>query len=342
MRLSGFVVSLCILLSSVASFADEVFLKNGDRLTGQIVRMTDDKLVFKSAVAGEVTINLSEVRTLSSETPLEIHLKDGTVLNQPVAPAEPNGFSITTGKPLQPQKFGLPQVASINPPAKPGPKWTGSLSGAFASTSGNTSTETLSGSLTAVRRSEKDRITVNADTARSIREDPDTGDDDTTENWWKTKAQYDYFVSKKWFGFVNARYEKDAIAELDRRVVVGGGAGYQWIEEPDTTFSTSLGLATLYEKFENEGDGDSELSLQAGYNLSKTLYKRVKLLHDLTYYPSVEQFSDYFLTTSAEVRATMVKNLYASFRVIFDYDASPAENRGNTDVKYLVGVGFEF
>jgi hypothetical protein len=59
MRLAMFVVTLCILLSSAVGFADELYLKNGDRLTGQIVRMTDDKVVFKSAVAGEVTVNLS-------------------------------------------------------------------------------------------------------------------------------------------------------------------------------------------------------------------------------------------------------------------------------------------
>jgi putative salt-induced outer membrane protein YdiY len=333
---------LFILSCSAASLADELYFKNGDRLTGQIVRMTDDKLVFKSNVVGEVTVSLSDIRTLSSEAPLEVHLKDGTVLHKPVAAAEPNQFSIAAGEPLKPQTFALTQVASINPPAKPEPKWTGSISGSVASTHGNTSTESFSGSFSTMRRSEKDRISANADYARSERKDPDTGDEDTTENWWKTKAQYDYFFTKKFFGFVNGRYEKDAIAELDRRVVVGGGGGYQWIEEPETSFSTSFGLASLYEKFDNETDSNSEISLQAGYNLSKTLYKRVKLLHELTYYPSVEQFSDYFLTTSAELRATMVKNLFASFRVIFDYDASPAEGRGSTDVKYLLGIGLTF
>ena len=342
MRFTVPVISLCTLLLPVVGFADELYFKNGDRLTGQIVRLTDDKMVFKSQVAGEVTVSLSDLRTFTSEAPLEIHLKDGTVLHQPVAAAEPNGFSIATGKPLQAQTFALAQVAAINPPAKPLPKWTGSVTGSVSSTHGNTKAESVAGSFNTVRRSEKDRITANADYARSQQEDPDTGEDNVTENWWKTKAQYDYFFTKKFFGFVNGRYEKDAIADLDRRVVVGGGGGYQWIEKPDTSFSTSFGLASLYEKFNNDTESNSELSLQAGYNLSKTVCKRVKLLHELTYYPSLEKFSDYFLTTSAEVRATMVKNLFASFRVIFDYDTSPAIGRGSTDVKYLLGVGLEF
>lgn len=342
MRFATTVLSLCTLLFPAVSFADELYFKNGDRLTGQIIRLTDDKLVLKSQVAGEVTVSLSDLRAFSSETPLEIHLKDGTVLNQPVTAAEPNGFSITTGKPLQPQTFTLAQVAAINPPPKPLPKWTGNITGSVSSTSGNTHAESVAGSFSTMRRSEKDRITASADYVRSRQQDPATGEDHVTENWWKTKAQYDYFFTKKFFGFVNGRYEKDAIAELERRVVVGGGAGYQWIEEPQMSFSTDFGLASLYEKFDNQTESNSEISLQAGYNFSKTLYKNIKVLHDLTYYPSVEQFSDYFLTTSAELRATMIKNLFASFRVIFDYDSTPAIGRGSTDVKYLLGIGLQF
>ena len=342
MRFVRPLIFLWVLSGSVVSLADELYLKNGDRLSGQIVRLMDDKLVFKSPSVGEVTVGLSDIRTFSSEAPLEVHLKDGTVLHQPVAAGEPNQFSIAAGEPLKPQTFAVTQVASINPPPKPEPKWTGSISASVASTHGNTSTESLAGSFATVRRSEKDRITVNADYARSQREDPDTGDEDTTENWWKAKAQYDYFFSKKFFGFVNGRYEKDAIAELDRRVVIGGGGGYQWIEEPATSFSTSLGLASLYEKFDNATDSNSEISLQAGYNFQKTLWENLRFLHELTYFPSLGQFSDYYLTTSAELRATMVKNLFASFRVIFDYDASPAIGRGSTDVKYLFSVGLTF
>jgi putative salt-induced outer membrane protein YdiY len=332
------IIALWTLLCPLSAFGDELYFKNGDHLTGQIVRMTDDKLVFKSQGTGEVTVNLSDLRTFSSETPLEIHLKDGTAYHQPVGTAEPNGISIAT----QPKPFALSQVTAINPPAKPKPKWTGSISGSIAVVSGNTKTTSYAGSIGVVRRSEKDRLSGNADIVRSERE-TDAGDKDVTENWWKLKAQYDYFFFKQFYGFVNGRYEKDTIALLDRRVVVGGGAGYQWIEKPQVSFSTNLGLASLYEKYDDAGNTtNSTTSLQAGYNFQVTPLKGLAFLHDLAYYPSLEDFSDYFLTSSAELRATMLKNLYASFRVIFDYDATPAQGRQDTDVKYLFSIGLTF
>ena len=322
--------------------ADQVHLKNGDRLTGKITRLVGGKMTLASDLTGQVTIDLKDIATFSSDAPIEIHLEDGTVLHQPVTLSEPNEFAIVEGRALRPQRFRLADVVSINPPPKPQPKWTGSLSGAVSSTHGNTKAEAITGSLSVGRRSEKDRTTAGADYAKGKQRDRETGEDRTTEDWWRAKAQYDYFFTKKFFGFLNGRYEKDAIAELDRRVVVGGGAGYQWIETDITSFSTGFGLASLYEKFDNETDSNSELSLQAGYNFDRHISETLHFLHDLTYFPSLDKFSDYYLTTTAELRATLTKSMFANFKVIFNYDTTPALGQGSTDLKYLLGVGMSF
>jgi len=340
-RLSYLTMFGVILLATSAS-ADEIYLKNGDRLTGTIVKLTDGKLVLKSDAAGEVTVAQADIQGFSSSTPVEVHLKDGTVLNQNVQVAEQGQFAIETGSTLRAQTFQLTDLVSINPPEKPKPKWTGSISAGFAATSGNTSTEAANASVSVARRSEKDRTTASADYARGKQEDPDTGEENKTEDWWRAKAQYDYFFTKKFFGFVNGQYEKDAIAKLDRRVVVGGGGGYQWIESEKTNFSTAGGLASRYEKYDGEGSGNSELALQAGYNFDTQLHKNVKFLHDLMYFPALDKFSDYYLTTTAELRASFTKTMFANFKVIFNYDATPATGQSSTDVKYIFGVGMIF
>ena len=337
---------LCLLVCCVgtpaALYADQVYLKNGDRLTGKIVSLTNGKMVLNSDLSGPVTIDLKNVRTLSSDVPIEIHLKDGTVLHQPVEAAEPNEFALKGGTPLQTQKVPLAEVAAINPPPVPKAKWTGSVSGAVGLTTGNTKTDSISGSASLGRRTEQDRITASGDIAKSSQTDRDTGIGRTTEDWWRLLGQYDYFFTKKFFGFANGRYEKDDIARLDRRVVVGGGGGYQWIESETTTFSTNLGLASLFEKYKNQAESNNALSLQAGYNFSRQLWKNTKLLNDLTWYPNLSDFSDFFLTSTGELRMNLTKNMFANLKIIYNYDATPAIGRGNTDVKYLLGVGLNF
>jgi len=335
-------LAFCFVFCVQSIHADEIIFTNGDRLTGKIDHLVEGKMLFKSDAIGDVTIDISKIKTFSTDDPIAVHLKDENVLLQKIVSSEPGKFGIKGAGTVKAQDFELAEISSINPPPKPVPKWTGNLSAGLTSTHGNTKAESISGSANLGKRTENDRTQVSMDYAKSKREDPDTGEKDTTEDWWRSKAKYDYFFSKKLYGYVDGRYEKDAIAELDRRMIVGGGAGYQWIESEDLNFSTEFGLASLYEKFDNQTDSNSEVSIQAGYNFDKTLMKNVKFMHDLTYYPSTEKVSDYFLTSTAELRAYFTSTMFTTFKVIFDYDATPAIGSHKTDTKYLFGVGYSF
>lgn len=333
---------VCLLPLVQSSYGDELFFKNGDHLTGKIKHLTDGKLVFISDIAGKITIDIAKIQTFSSDSPILVNLKDGTTLNQKVLSSDPNHFAIEAGDTLQAQDFMVEAISSINPPVKPKPKWRGDVTLGLTSTHGNTKTENISLSANAKKRTENDRTVLSADYAKTKQEDKTTGKDETIEDWWRTKAKYDYFFTQKLFGYIGGRYEKDAISELDRRVIVSGGGGYQWIESEDMNFSTEAGVASLYEKFDNQTDSKSELSAQLGYNFDKKLIDDVQFINELTYYPSLEQFSDYYLTTTAEIRANFTETIFISFKAILDYDASPAIGSHKTDTKYMLGVGYKF
>jgi putative salt-induced outer membrane protein YdiY len=320
-------------------YADELVFTNGDRLTGKMDHALKGKLVFKSDIAGKITVDMSKIQTFSTDEAIEVHLKDGNILTQKVVSSKAGRFAIEGTEAVKAREFDLADISSINPPE---PKWTGNVSAAVTSTHGNTKTEAISASANLSKRTEKDRTKLSADYARGKQEDPDTGQQKTTENWWRTKAKYDYFFTKKFYGYLDGRYETDKIAELDRRVIVGGGGGYQWIETEDTKFSTEGGLASLYEKYENQTDSSAELSAQLGYNLDKKLTKNLKLVHDLTYYPSTEKFSDYYLTSTGEIRAHFTEKMFVNFKVILNYDTTPAIDAGTTDTKYMLGLGYSF
>jgi putative salt-induced outer membrane protein YdiY len=338
-------ILLCLVALGGVVRADEVALTNGDRLTGTIVKMTDGKLLFKSPSAGEVTIPFADVQTLSSSAPVTLLLSDGTILVRKVQAGQPRQIVIAAEGAVTSQVIPLTSVAAINLPPKPEAKWTGSVTGAVTSTSGNTQSQSIAASLSLVRRAEVDRIIIGADYGKNKQTDRTTKVESTTEDWWKTKAEYDYFFTKQFFGFANGRYEKDAIADLDRRVVIGGGGGYQWIETDRTSLATTLGLASMYEKYDVDpplDDSRSEVTLQAGYTVDHKITDTLRFVHDLTYYPNTKKFSDYFLTSSAELRANLTASMFANFKVLFSYDKTPAPGLGNTDIKYILGVGINF
>ena len=342
MRYRVLIVATCLVLFVQAGLGDELRLKNGDRLTGKIVQLVDGKLLFKSDVTGETTVALSNIETFNSDDPIEVHLKDGTSFKQKVSSAGAGRFVVEGDETLKAQEFAVGDIVSINPPAKPIPKWTGDVSAGLTLTRGNTRTETVSASLNLMKRTENDRTMINGDYAKGKQDNKTTGQTETIEDWWRLKGRYDYFVSKKLFAFVDGRYEKDAVANLDRRMIIGGGAGYQWVESPEMNFSTEGGIASLYEKFDNQTDSNSEISLQLGYHFDKKLVKKVSFTNDLTYYPSIDKFSDYFLTTTAGIRADFTERMFVTFKAIFNYDATPAIGAHSTDVKYFLGLGYRF
>jgi putative salt-induced outer membrane protein YdiY len=336
------IVLVCLVLCVQICNGDEIHLKNGDRISGKIQHLVDGKLAFKADVAGLVTVDLSDIQTLSSDDPIEVNLKDQTGFTQKVSSAEPGKFTVEGTESMKAQEFAVADIVSINPPVKPIPKWTGDIAVGITSTHGNTKTEMISASASFTKRTEKDRTTVNTDYAKGTQKDQDTGRDVTIEDWWRAKGKYDYFFSKKMYGYLDGRYEKDAIAKLDRRMIIGLGAGYQWIESEDMNFSSEFGLASLYEKFDNQTDSNSEISLQLGYNFDKKFRKNIKLVHDLTYYPSIDKFSDYYLTTTAGVRADFTETFFLTLKAILNYDTTPAIGAHRTDVKYFLGLGYRF
>jgi hypothetical protein len=61
--------------------ADQVTLKNGDRVTGAIIESDGKTLVMKGDFLGEVTIALENIARIDADKPLYVGLSDGrTVL----------------------------------------------------------------------------------------------------------------------------------------------------------------------------------------------------------------------------------------------------------------------
>src|ERR1700758_5466901 len=73
------VVALCTSL-----FADQVVLKNGDRLTGTIAKSDDKTLLIKTEFAGDVTVQWPAVEQVNSTLPLHVTLANGKSVAGPV------------------------------------------------------------------------------------------------------------------------------------------------------------------------------------------------------------------------------------------------------------------
>ena len=77
---------MAVLSSSL--FADQIVLKNGDRLTGTIVKSDGKTLVIHTDAADEVTIKYEEIQEIKSDQILHVGLKGGKTAVGPMATSD--------------------------------------------------------------------------------------------------------------------------------------------------------------------------------------------------------------------------------------------------------------
>jgi len=329
------IIAVCL---AAPLFGGEVVFKNGDKLTGKVTALDGGKLTIESAVAGTITVDMANVSTFSTDEPVEIHLNDGTVLKQAVTTSPTEGSIATTQGSIDAQDVAIADIAKINPPPV---KWTGSIQAGALITRGNSKTDNVSVGFDAMRRAEKDRITASGLYLYGRQEDPNTGDDSTTTDNWYLTGKYDYFLTEKLYWFSALRVERDRIAALDIRITPSTGLGYQWIESDDMNFNTEAGLAWVYEDFENAESNDY-FAARAAYHFDKKINDKVDFIHNLEFIPSLEDISEFNLNTDAGLRVALTEKMFSEFKIEWRYDSEPAPGADKNDLRYIVGIGWQF
>ncbi len=322
--------------ASAPGLADEVLFKNGDKLTGKVESMEGGKLAISGTVAGKITVDVGSINTFSTAAPLRIRLQDGSTIVQKVNAAAPGQIALAPAGVLAPQNLPLSQIKFINF----NDRWTGNIVAAGAISRGNTNTETLNASGNLVRRGDRDRITVDGGYLFGREKIVNGSSHETANDWW-IGGKYDYYFTPKFYGYLNARVERDLIAGINLRLTPGGGVGYQWFDRPDFHLSSEGGVSWLYRDYSHDGT-DESVALRLAYHVDKKLNQYLTAFHNMEYFPGLDSLNDYYFNADAGLRATITDHLFTEFKVNYKYDARPAPGKGSSDQRFILGVGYNF
>ena len=222
-----------IFLFASAGFADQITMKDGDRITGDIVKKDGDNVTVKSKNFGTVTLKWADVASVKSDQPLNVTLAGGKTVK---ANIETQGDRIQVEAPGAPQAVDPKDVVTLRDDAEEKtyqkflhPKlldlWTitGSLN--LAGTKGNAETSTLTTPINFVRASNTTRTTAyfNSISSSAKINGVDSSTAKAVRGGWSFDRKID--ASKMFFNGFND-YEYDKFQSLDLRVVIGGGVGY--------------------------------------------------------------------------------------------------------------------
>lgn len=137
--------SVCFLactcqVAFIPARADEVWMKNGDRLTGALLYKADDILVLRTGYAGEIRLQWSQVERLSTDRPVGLLLSDETYLKARLAAADASRVALEEKDAPRARDVPLERIAYINPSPEQsgrGASFSGRVQLAAAQTKGN-------------------------------------------------------------------------------------------------------------------------------------------------------------------------------------------------------------
>ena len=344
---------VAVLLLAPFALADQITLKNGDRLTGTIVKYDGKALTFKSDLAGQVTIPWDSVTGVTSTNPLSVGLKGGQVLVGPVTTAQDGKLQVATQSAgtvaaahdsvevirnkdeqaaydAQSDHYRNPRLVDL---------WTGALDLGYAQSHGNSNTENFTINSLADRATSRDKIEVHYQQifARSDA----TGTRVTTANAKRGGLAYNLNVAPKLFVFGSVDLETDQFQALDLRFSPAGGVGYHILKNEKTAFDAMLG-ASLDREFFSTGLNRTFGEVLLGEELTHKIGAASTLHEKLVFYPNMSDTGQYRMNFDSTFATAIRKWLSWQISLSDRYLSDPLPGFKTNDVLFTTGVRLNF
>lgn len=252
-----FVVGL-ILLLAIPALADQIILKNGDKLTGTVTKSDGKTLVLKTDYAGDLTIKFDAIQSLTTTGDLNVTAGAKTA----VGPVTTSGDQIVVAtKTAGSVEAPISSVSILRSPAEEaayqkslhpgwGEGWAGGVNLGFAITAGNSETKNLNIAFNAVRTGFHDKLTLYENSVYAVSgKTAGVPLSQTTANANGGGLRYDHDFSPRTFAFVSGDFFSNSLQDLSLRSILGGGLGFHAIKNPNTMLDLLAGLNYTHESF---------------------------------------------------------------------------------------------
>lgn len=326
-------ILLTLTLTAATAAADEVRMKNGDRLTGTVVRLEESRLHFRTSYAQDtLAISWGEVDCLVSGKSLPVAVGNGTFMIGTISCPESGMALIEESRPSDhPAPTPLKQVLSINPSTYSG---LFSLGGSF--NSGNTNANAVNASARFKVKKQRHRFTVDG------RYNYGETNGRTAINNASASFKYDLFAGgEKLYGYAQSLAERDRFADLNLRITEGLGVGYQLFESKRFSLFVEGGASYLMEDLAGSDDRqDAAGRWSLGFDWS-VVPDRLVFFHRQEGFYSIIAGST-LLHAEQGLRIPLSDNLYANFEADYRFNSAPAAGTRKSDLSLILGITYQY
>lgn len=324
---------LTLLLPATSVLAqDQVILKSGDRITGDIQQIWDGELLIEPAYADAFGIELSAIEQILSERAFKFELDDERKIIGTLEVDDAGATVLVTDSWRQP--IALTDIEELEEITE-GWDWTVRTDLSLDGSSGNSDDHMFSWQGYARLANDRHRNELN------LRVDQASQDGVTSQDRMRADYLYSWFLSDHWFLQAGFGGERDPVRELNRRLSVGGGLGYRFFDDAHRRLEVSLSAVGVDEDI----GGDANQSLAARWSADfqqDLLAGNLEFFHEQRVWDYLSGRANTLIQTSTGFRWDVWGDIYFNTQLDWDYETDPPQGVENQDIWYKVGLGVEF
>lgn len=325
--------------------ADQVQLKNGDRISGTILKSDAKELLLKTEASGDIKVSMGAIDSYSGEGPFFLDLADGKTMSGKVKFAsgqfevEPAGQAAVTfpaasvlvlrSKDMYEAEVKKYETAGMFD------LWGGFVEAGLSLARGNTETTNFAVGASATRTALKNKTSLYFNSLYA------SSESETTANSLRGGGRYESNLTDRFLVFGFSDLEHDQFQDLDLRWVAGGGFGWYLVKQDRSQFQVFGGASYNYENFSDDTTRNSAEAL-AGQQLDYKFNDRFTLAERFTIFPNLSDTGQYRMNFDSSF-LTKINNRFGWYFTVSDrYLSNPvAENKKN-DLVLTTGVRFTY
>lgn len=317
MKIRIFILAFSALVLAAGDLqAAQVFLKNGDRISGKIVGTTEEEHTVETEAFGIVTV---------PKAALDYVVEDGEDKTLPPGAAK-------TGAPPEEGK-------EAGTDAK---LWSGEAAAGFDRRRGNVNTTEITGRFKVHRkRDDADRKNEFHFEANTYYSEEDRKMN-ARKHYGMTRYAFSFGPGLKWYDFYKFEADSDRFSNVDYRLVPSTGLGYWFYDEERTKAMAELGAGIEHTAYRHGKDDETDGVVIPRIYLEKTILKETKVSTDFTLYSPVTEPKDYRLRWESILDEPLSGNLSLRFIVLYEYNADPGTEVEKSDVRFMTSLVYHY
>ena len=340
------VVRVSVLTALVLSLADPVLaqgrtdvvtLANGDRITGEVVRLERGRLEFKTDDAGTLYLEWDKLSSVVAARQVEVVTSDGRRFLGTLGPSSSRTIAIVGPEGIS--ELPMPDVTFINPIGRSfWRKLDGSIDAGYSYTRSSGVAQLNVNSNTVFRRPAS-QVRLTASLNQTAKDD-DSGRDDRGA----LEASYLLYPWQRWFFVTVGRFETNESLGLTLRSQIGAAWGPRLINTNRSQLAVGAGLV-----FNDEIGVDVERTqnVEALFLFQSSYYTydtpKTNLDISLQYYPSLSDTGRHRVQLDAGVKREFWKDLFVALTLYNSFDNRPPNPTADqNDVGIVASIGWTY